>query len=195
MDLVSLIASCRIRADDNASPPLWSDDEWQLYLSEAERETCTRAKLIQTNEGRGTEISIEPGVTRYPLDPILLDVLSVEDAARPGVAIDGWDITETHLVLNRSPIAATELRLTVVRLPLAALMPESGPEIRAVHHYAMCDWALRCAYLKPDAETFNPQAAARHEDIFERAFGARPDANVQRKHRRKSPRVVRPITF
>jgi hypothetical protein len=49
------------------------------------------------------------------------------------------------------------------------------------------------AYLKQDAETFNPIKAAEYLGLFEQAFGERPDANVQRKRRDKRPRVVRMI--
>jgi hypothetical protein len=48
-----------------------------------------------------------------------------------------------------------------------------------------------CALLKTDAETLNVQKALKHEKVFERSFGARLDANVQRKHRDRRPPIVR----
>ena len=53
------------------------------------------------------------------------------------------------------------------------------------------NWALRCAYLRPDADGYDRDQAQLHETLFERDFGARPDANVQRKQRDKRPRLVK----
>lgn len=190
MTLAELIAACRTRADDTRDPPLWSDEEWVLYLSEAEREACVRARLIVDDDE--FEIETEPGVRRYALSPSVIDVVSIRVGDDE---ISGWDLDATHLVLTNAPRTSDTLRLTVQRLPLADLMADSGPEIGVQHHYRLIDWALRCAYLKQDAETFDAEKAARYERMFAESFGLRQDANVLRKHRRKSPRVTRPIAF
>ena len=52
-------------------------------------------------------------------------------------------------------------------------------------------WIYRCARLKHDAETFDKTRALDHEAIFERTFGMRPDANVQRKRRDRGPPIIR----
>lgn len=194
--LDDLVASCRLRSGDEEDPPLWSDDEWRLFLSEAQREACIRAKLIHTDDGQGTALSLVPGVTRYELDKHVLDVTRITYESDPERDYAGeWDLIEGHLILAAPPRTPAYLKLAIYRLPLEYLMPTTGPEIRVQHHYAMCEWALHLAFLKPDSETFNEQFAMRHEALFTQAFGERPSANVQRKHRRKSPRVTRQIDF
>lgn len=188
-----LVAQCRLRSDDLFAPFLWTDEEWVMYLTEAEREACIRARLIEDADSAATTIDVEPGVMRYPLHPAVLDVLRLEFERLPGRPVNGWDLNETDLLISvTQPETAL---LTVIRLPLYDVMPESGPEIRSAHHYKLVDWALRCAYLKQDADAFDRVKAMEYEALFQQSFGAPITANVMRKHRRKSPRVTRPISF
>lgn len=95
------------------------------------------------------------------------------------------------ITLIRIPVADDVLRLQVTRLPLCPMKnSQDEPEIAARYHFRMLDWALRCAYLKQDSETFDPKKGQRYEDSFTLAFGQRPDANVQRKRRASGPRAV-----
>lgn len=68
---------------------------------------------------------------------------------------------------------------------------DDAPEIHERFHRRMIDWALRCAYLTQDADTFDEQAAMKYEAAFDRSFGVRLDSNVQRKHRSKRPNTVK----
>ena len=65
------------------------------------------------------------------------------------------------------------------------------PEIPTRYHTRLMDWMYHRAYFKQDAESFDPNKAVQSLAFFEQAFGARPDANVQRKQRDRRPRVVR----
>ena len=194
MNRGELRARCRLRADDVNAPYLWTNDEWNDYLDEAQIEACVRARLIVDDEGDACSLDIEPGVIRYPLHPAVLDVEEIKTPG--GLVFTDWDMDEGNLILERSPSAAMSLTLTVVRIPYGSMTTDAAlPEIRAQHHPHLVDWALRCAYLKKDAETFDQAASERHEALFEQYFGLRQTANVQRKHRRKSPRVTRAIGF
>ena len=92
------------------------------------------------------------------------------------------------------PTSAGEISLRVYRGPINKLKPESAclvPEIPIRHHHKLVNWVARCAFLRPDADGHDADRAQMHEGYFERDFGARPDANVQRKRRDKRPRLVK----
>ena len=74
--------------------------------------------------------------------------------------------------------------------PLRADLDTAKPEIHERFHERLMDWVLHRAYLKQDADTFDPGKAAQSLALFVQAFGERPDANVQRKHRDRRPPVV-----
>lgn len=96
--------------------------------------------------------------------------------------------------LASTPNEVDTLALTVVRGPLKALNEDrqtERPEIPERFHTRLLDWMYHRAYLKQDADTFDPAKGAQSLALFEQAFGVRPDANVQRKRRDRRPRVVR----
>lgn len=103
--------------------------------------------------------------------------------------------------LSRLPraadVAATPtLQLTVYRTLLAPLTIESNldaelTDIKAIYQLRLLWWAAHLAFLKRDAESFDPARANEFEAMFTRAFGQRRDANVERKHRDRRPPVVR----
>ena len=74
--------------------------------------------------------------------------------------------------------------------PLSADLDTAKPEIQERFHERLMDWVLHRAYLKQDAEVFDPNKAAQSLALLVQAFGERPDANVQRKHRDRRPPVV-----
>ena len=65
-----------------------------------------------------------------------------------------------------------------------------GAKIPERFHERLMDWVLHRAYLKQDADTFDPNKAATSLALFVQAFGERPDANVQRKQRDRQPPIV-----
>jgi len=94
------------------------------------------------------------------------------------------------------PTMAEPIALTVYRGALQALnacISTAQPEIPSRFHERLMDWVYHCAYLKQDADTFDPKKAAESLAFFTQAFGERIDANVQRKQRDKRPPVVRMI--
>lgn len=185
---------CRRRASDTVVPYLWSDDEWNFALNEAEREGAIRARLLVDDEGAEASISFDAGQQRARLHRNVIDVL--EAKAADGTRFTAFDLDESHMHLDEPAQTAMSLALTVVRLPRAGMESDDDePEIRPEHHVALIDWALHVAYLKKDADTFDEQASARHLARFTAYFGPKPTANVLRKHRRKSPRVVRMVPF
>ena len=196
MNLEDIRGESRKRLKDEVRPYFWSNEWLDQTINEAEREACIRARLIEDVSSNATSIDLVPGEKRYPLDPVVLDVLACELASRPGVRIDGWTLTETELVFESAPTSLDVLLMTVIRLPLEEMADDKDdPEIRSHHHIRLVDWVVHRAYEFPDAETFNPDGSAKALGAFEASFGRRPTANVQRKHREKTGRVVRMAHF
>lgn len=212
MDLKALISAVRIRLDDLTKPLLWSDDEITLYLNEAEREAAERALLIEDDRTPSVvEIALRANIGEYDLHESVLAILraKIDGQANPltlttrdklDTQIKDWESEtgdpkcflddERRIILYPIPTTAGVLRLRVKRLPTDPMdLAEKtrGPEIHERHHYRMIDWALRCAYLKPDADTFDQKRADTYEAEFTRSFGVRLDADVQRKQREKRP--------
>lgn len=219
MNLEELIKVCRARANDAVLPYLWSDEDWILFLNEAEAEAAERAELLlDISTPAVCQITVTAGVSTYPMHRSILKIQRAKlDLGRSPLmetsieeldnASNGWEsksgnpgrffqTSDTTLTLVPTPMAADVLRLRVYRLPIRPMADDNDmPEIAARYHYRMLDWALRCAYLKQDSETLDKAKAAEHEAIFVAAFGERPDANVQRKRRDRRPPVVRMGTW
>lgn len=196
MNLEAIRDEARFRLGDDVKPYFWKDEWLNKAINEAEREACLRARLIEDNSSNVTSLDITTTEKRYELSPLIIDVLSIELVSRPGCEIAGWTLTDTELVLDKFPSTDDTLLMTVIRFPLADMENEADqPEIRSHHHLKLVDWVEFRARMVNDAETFNPVKAQESEAAFERSFGKRPDANVQRKTREKSGRVVRMAHF
>jgi hypothetical protein len=214
MTLADLISAFRARADDTAEPFLWSDDEVTQILNEAEVEAATRARLIQDSTTPAvTQIAVTTTAVDYPLHESILSVERAKLASqpRPLVRITTEELDDAYpnweamtgqpkfyvedngrIRLVPASLMDDTLSLTVFRLPLESMAAETdAPEIHAKYHYRLLDWALRCAYLKNDAETLDKAKAADYQALFEQSFGVLPDANVQRKQRAHKATTVR----
>lgn len=190
MNLSELRDLVRQRTRDTIKPYFVTDEEIDTNLNEAEREACRRALLLEDFDSFTIELNTTD--TRYELDPRVIDVISIKIGAdSPRDFTDSWTLTETHLILDRVPATVDTLTLHCYRLPLEDMRSDSAePEIRALYHSQMADWAISLSYLTPDAELFNPDAAARYEARFTQSFGERPSALTRRNQRSKYTRRV-----
>lgn len=196
MNLVAIRSEARFRLKDEAKPYFWSDEWLDKAINEAEREACIRARLIEDASGALSSIDITAGETRYTLDERILDVLSCELESRPGSAFERWTLTDSDLVLADAPTADDVLLMTIIRLPMNDMEADDDkPEIRQHHHIRLIEWVLYRAYSIPDTDGFDSIGSDKALATFEQSFGARPTANVQRKHREKTGRVVRMANF
>lgn len=216
MQVGDFIARFRATVMDEVHGQFWSDAEIVSYLNEAVQEACERAKLI---EDRSTILELVPGQDTYTLHRSVFEIkrlalrgrLLVETSVE---ALDcdapGWEARTGHprrfifeqasgvqppkVRLVPTPAIAGEAGITVyrgARQELSAKNPTAQPEIPARFHERLMDWVMHRAHLKQDADAFDPAKAAASLALFVQAFGERPDANVQRKHRDRRPPVVR----
>lgn len=219
MKVADFIEAFRDQVEDHAVPPFWSDAQIVRYLNEAVQEACERAKLIEDRLTPAVcTVTLAPDVSTYPLHPSVFEIKRVTFRGRPldetsveemDADCPGWEtlkglprayifeqasgIRPANIRLVRTPTQADTLALTVYRgalKPLSADRDTERPEIPERFHENLMDWVLHRAYLKQDADTFDPTKAAESKALFVQAFGERPDANVQRKQRDRSPPIV-----
>ena len=65
---------------------------------------------------------------------------------------------------------------------------DDEPVVMAIYHQKMLSWALKLAYLKPDADTFDLGLSDKHDEEFTRTFGPPKTAQDHRQRRRRQAR-------
>ena len=215
MKVEDYITEFRGTVGDNEAPQFWSSENIVRYLNEAVQEACERAKLI---EDRSMSLTLVPGQDTYSLHASVFEIKRLALRGRPldetsvealDADMPGWESrtgTPRHFIfepasgaqaamvrLVPTPTVADAVALTVYRGALKALSEDRDqerPEIPERFHARLMDWLMHRAYLKQDADTFDPNKAATSLGLFVQTFGERPDANVQRKHCDRRPPVV-----
>jgi len=195
MNLRDLIDEFRWEAADEATAPFWTDAFLARAASQAEQEACRRGALILDSSSPFCSISFGAGDNLLKLDGKILEIRRAKISI-PGRKIDPvtsshldrnsdqWesetgeplayvtDYQTGHIRLYPTPTAADEIQLTVRRLPLADLVDDNDePEIRPESHLGLVQWMLYRAYMRQDADTFNPNKAAAALAEFVREFG------------------------
>lgn len=222
MKRAELITAFRQAIDDEALPYLWKDQEVRRYLDDAHREAAERALLLSdVSTAAITQVSVVGNTAAYTLDPRIIQVnraklrlrqlpLTITSTSAMDQEHPGWETkagTPSHLVvdavaggwravLSPTPAVADTLDLSVFRTPLGALnSDDDAPEIHERYHLKLLDWMMHLAYQKRDSETLNEKKSLEHEAVFTANFGARVDANVQRKQAERRPAVVQMREF
>lgn len=146
MEAGDLLTKFRVRVDDLAEPPLYSDEEVYAFLNDAVRQAALRKRLLLDNStaevcvyavDAGTEgiatVTVHPRVLAVraarwsgSTTPLTLTTLRVMDRDRPCWPSDTAAIP-THVIVDResgkidlwpAPAEAGTLTLAVWRLPL-----------------------------------------------------------------------------
>lgn len=161
-----------------------------LVADQAEYTLDERIIWVQSAHQDGKDGSLEQTTERI-LDRALPQWRQMNSVEEPSKYLIDMNSHKIRLVPAPSVPVADTLKLTVWRTQLASLDYAQAateiPEIPAIHHLGLIDWVVRQCYLKKDVDTYDPDASARHEAIFESRFGQRPDAwtlNHDRTHGR-----------
>lgn len=213
-----LVKKFRELSQDEVTPYLWDDAFVLNCLNEAEREGADRARLL-FDDAMGVAVTagkaryeIDPRIIdieraafsadndgRQPLQLKLYDRMELDWKTPPrsrhetglpwsrpfGLVVDGDGTVEIVPPPKRDGL----LLLGAYRWPKADFGMNDGPEIKAIHHMALVDWALYRAFSIPDADEANEQLAAYYSDRFDRYFGKRIDARKRRSQRANKPHV------
>ena len=221
MNLGELRSDFRGRVCDTKKPYLWSDREVDGYINEALIEAVDRGLMIYDRESFTVDVAV--GVTDYALDKSIIRVNAALVTSKDGVALDepellrlaeresgfvyhqqfgrhhdlqGYRIDEDGtFVLDATPSTVATLSLEVYRYADALQDDSDEPEIPNKYHAKMLDWALKLAYLKQDADTYDPSAAERHDAEFARTFGTPKTAQQHRQRLRRAARSIKTPWF
>lgn len=197
MTLDDLIAEYREEAHDSGTPPFVSDAWLTKRANQAEQEACRRAGLLIESVHAMCTLGVTAGDPVVSLNSKIIDIkkarMSLDSQELYPITVNqlalDWESdtgTPSHYVtdyqsgairLYPSPIVDDDLKLTVIRLPLADMADGTDePEIREEYHPALVQWILYRAYAKQDADIFDPNKSARALAEFEREFGTRSSA-------------------
>jgi hypothetical protein len=204
MNREQLRALFRADSDDLAVPYLFEDAAANAWLAEAEEEAAIRADLLPEYDNLAVcQIATTAGVAGYAVHTAITRITRADfyvgDATEPcqlrlvnRLELDrirpAWR-TETgeprvllvehgKVRLVPTPTDVGVLQLEAMRLPLTPMADDADvPEIQAMHHRHLVQWALHRAYSLPDNETRDPVRAGAALALFESYFGRRPDAD------------------
>lgn len=195
MTLAELRARFRREVFDTALPYLFSDEDVNIWINEAQDEACRRALLLVDSKSSAARVSFAAGAigfdlhpsvifvrravlasTNIPLTPIVSRTMDEQVpgwegsmASTPRAFIPDWQTN--YLRLWPPSVAANSAYMTVVRTPLDPMGDSDEPEIRREYHAHLLDWAKFRAFSVPDSETYAPDKAAKHEAAFIKQFG------------------------
>lgn len=221
MNRGELRSTFRNRAGDTKKPYLWSDAEVDGYINEALFEAVDRGLMVYDRES--FTIDVEIGVIDYALDKSIIRVNEVLVTSKDGVELDepellrlaeresgfmyhqqfgrhhdlqGYRIDEDGtFVLDAIPSTTATLSLAVYRHADALEADGDEPEIPAAYHAKLIAWALKLAYLKQDADAYDPAASERHDAEFTRTFGPPKTAQQHRQRLRRAARSIKTPGF
>lgn len=206
MNLSAIEQRARVWLDDLVEPYLFSSALLWSYGTEAQAEANLRARLlIDSQTAKVCNVAIAAGANTFTMHPSIIVIRRAEWQSSQAGQLPNtlkrqrfdvldrqypqWrslsgeptaivqDLDERIVRLDRTPVVAGTLRLTVWRRPLESEALELGsddPVINDEHHPFLAHWLCHRALLQGDAETRNPDAAARHLADFTNHFGERP---------------------
>ena len=177
---------------------LWTTEELLHFANEAIREVAIRTLCIRDSgrdEADVTSYAVTAGDNTITVDPRILrikrvwwndTVLAADSEKFLDECSSTWRTNTTDepaaFVLERTsrrlqlvgvPTVDGDIKLDVVRLPLAAIAT-GAPEIPQQYLADCLDWICSLAYLKNDSETANPALSQSFALEFERKVGPRP---------------------
>jgi hypothetical protein len=210
MNVDKILGLFRFRANDEAKPYLWKDEELLDYLNEAEREACRRGRLlIDSTTAAYCQIAVVADTTSYSLNEkvifirrakLALETLPLEQKSYKDLdrEASGWDdessstplcfLTDWEtgkLTLYPPPDTNDTLNLRVIRLPAEDMNDgDDTPEINVRFHESLIEWMRYRAYDKDDEEAKDVKKSLKALALFEQEFGQKSAAiNEEWQHR------------
>jgi hypothetical protein len=181
-----LATAFRKEIDDTVRPYLWSDDEVDSYMDEAQNMFVRLTGGIKDATSSLCEVSVSAGDVFISYDPRILKIrhaqrsdgkeLSITDLEdhqdagtqprldnNPGALLGlVLGVDDNNIRLRPIPASADTVSLVLLRLPLALDLSE----IPAQHQRCLIDWMKYLAFSKQDAETVNETKASQFMDAF-----------------------------
>lgn len=201
MNLGELCTDFGYKARDRALPGFWDTTRRRMFANQALMEAVRRSKLIIDSTASICTIAF---TTTNPVLNLDSRIIGIREAIVSGATLPldpyhiadmpyGWrsttgtpagyitDYGSNQIRLYPQPTTAGTLLLSVFREPLEDMANDSDePEIPARYHADLVQWMLFLAFDEKDAETNDPQAAAKAEKKFTAAFGQRVSARNEK---------------
>lgn len=200
---------------------LWTDKTLLRYINEAQKQACNRTDFLFDDEE--FSITLVAGSPSYAIDQkiVFIEQVTFDDrvtarhrsktsfqADNPGwrtdESMEGKDLS--FVIRNRKlrihPIpdaidAGKLLKLDVYRLPLETITTENDElEIPEEFHRDLILWVLHEAYLKQDAEGYDPKRSAGYLAEFDLKFGMPVPSEVRLNQlQEEGSSVIGPIDY
>lgn len=108
------------------------------------------------------------------------------DTGTPRHVITDWEAGKGRLY--PTPVASDTIEWSVYRLPATIEDDSTDPEIESQYHYKLLTYAKMRAYMKQDAEVFDPNKARDYEMAWEQILA---EADSRQKIKRRTVRNVK----
>ncbi|MBT8448161.1 MAG: hypothetical protein KJO69_00630 [Gammaproteobacteria bacterium] len=201
--------------EDNVSSTQlrWTNEELTRFINEAQNRVA--ADILAIKDSSTYSLTVVADTAEYALDPTILQVKGMysdnsglrltEQEYEDLEGVKSWrsktgtpthymlDIETSKVRLYPTPEVDDTIYLTVYRLPTPQfdweLSDIQSCEIRTEYQIPMLNWAAYMAYMKDEANTFDPQRANYFRQLYVADFTYNsPYADVRR--RRSSNRTV-----
>lgn len=206
MNLKQLRDSVRSSLRDDtglASDAYWSDTDLNEYLNEGYSIFCRSTQIIRDSVTAAIcTLTVNQGDQNIAISPLILKIerakptwytgfLTKKDVSDFDNDNPSWfgtagtprfyalDYSTNYLTLDKAASVSGTIALTVKRMPLSDLSANSDyPEFNSQYHWMLKDYALYRAFMKQDAEVYNPQKAATHRALFMGNDDASPGGHI-----------------
>ena len=201
--------------DDEVVQLRWTNEELTRFINEAEKRACRNALLIKSASS-DYDITVVADTAEYALNSKIVKIkgaylsstgkelipIEYEDM----IEIAKWrdttgtptsyipDIENSKITLYPKPESSDTIACLVNLLPTSDMSWDTNevdsPQIREEYHLSMLNWAAHLAYLKDEANTFDPGRSEYFRALFEREFSD-SSAYGETRRRRSTGRAVR----
>lgn len=182
---------------DFATPYLWADEEIVVYANEAIKRLFTLVPdmVLDSTTASVCDLTMVAGTRTYALSELVLDVKSVRLAlqtaplrkigfSKMNLLYPTWrtmangtpkyycqNAVTGSVVILPPPSGSDTANMTISRLPLTELSvvsPTAEIGFTERYHTDLVPWIVHLCLSKRDVETFRPDAAEQHRQMFEK---------------------------